>query len=80
MHPILNIADAESRPVTNGDIFEARLAPLAERLGGRDIGANVTTVPPARPRFHCIIITEMRSISSSSPAPGYYGWAQLPMP
>jgi hypothetical protein len=33
MHPILNIADAESRPITNGDVFEARLAPLAERLG-----------------------------------------------
>jgi uncharacterized cupin superfamily protein len=51
MHPILNIADAESRPITNGDVFEARLAPLAERLGGRDIGANVTTVPPGKAAF-----------------------------
>ena len=51
MHPILNIADAESRPITNGDVFEARLAPLAERVGGRDIGANVTTVPPGKAAF-----------------------------
>jgi hypothetical protein len=29
MHPILNIADAESRPVTNRDVFEARLPSLA---------------------------------------------------
>src|ERR1700730_10413650 len=51
MHPILNIADAESRPITNGDVFEARLAPLAERLGGVRIGANVTTVPPGKAAF-----------------------------
>ena len=51
MPPILNIADAESRSVTNGDMFEARLAPLAERVGGRNIGANVTTVPPRKAAF-----------------------------
>src|SRR5947208_15058499 len=51
MPPMLNIAEAESRQITNGDIFEARLAPLAERLGGRAIAANVTTVPPGKAAF-----------------------------
>jgi uncharacterized cupin superfamily protein len=51
MKPILNIKDAESRHVTNGDVFDARVAPLAERLGGARIGANVTTVLPGKAAF-----------------------------
>ncbi|HEV8679021.1 MAG TPA: cupin domain-containing protein [Stellaceae bacterium] len=51
MKPILNIRDAESRQVTNGDAFEARVAPLAERLGGARIGANVTTVSPGKAAY-----------------------------
>src|SRR3979409_2546958 len=51
VNPIHNLDRAENRPVPNSDISEARLAPLAERLGGRDIGANVTTVPPGKAAF-----------------------------
>jgi uncharacterized cupin superfamily protein len=51
MKPILNIKDAESRHITNGNVFEARVAPLAERLGGARIGANVTTVPPGKAAY-----------------------------
>ena len=54
MKPILNIADApQGRHVTHGDFFEARLRPLAEKLGGKTIGANLTTVPPGKAAFPC---------------------------
>jgi uncharacterized cupin superfamily protein len=52
MKPILNIADAaQSRSMANGDYFEVKMAPLAELIGGKKIGANVTTVPPGKAAF-----------------------------
>jgi uncharacterized cupin superfamily protein len=52
MKPILNIADAaQSRALANGDFFDVKMAPLAELIGGKKIGANVTTVPPGKAAF-----------------------------
>jgi uncharacterized cupin superfamily protein len=52
MKPIINIEEApEGRHVSHGDVFEARLRPLAEKIGGRTIGANLTTVPPGKAAF-----------------------------
>lgn len=52
MKPIINIADAaQTRSLANGDCYEVQMAPLAELVGGRKIGANVTTVPPGKAAF-----------------------------
>jgi len=55
MKPVLNIADAvangDARELSHGDTFQARLSPLSAPIGGVQIGANVTTVPPGRAAF-----------------------------
>jgi uncharacterized cupin superfamily protein len=49
--PILNAADAEATTVEHGEVFWARITPLAERLGATQIGANVTAVPPGKAAY-----------------------------
>lgn len=51
MKPVLNIADTTVREIAHGDRFEARMGPLSLPLGGVQIGANVTTVPPGKAAF-----------------------------
>lgn len=55
MKPIINIADAMADPggreLNHGDRFQAHLGPLSTPIGGVQIGANVTTVPPGRAAF-----------------------------
>ena len=52
MKPLINIAEAErSYHLSNGTYFEAHMAPLAEKVGGRAMGANLTTVPPGKAAF-----------------------------
>lgn len=55
MKPILNISDAvadgDARELSHGNSFQARLAPLSAPIGGVQIGANVTTVPPGKAAF-----------------------------
>jgi uncharacterized cupin superfamily protein len=52
MKPIINIYDAElGYQLQHGDQFEVRAAPLAEKVGARMIGANLTTVPPGKAAF-----------------------------
>lgn len=52
MKRVLNIDDAAvSRTLAHGDAFDVRMAPLAELLGARQIGANVTRVPPGKAAF-----------------------------
>jgi antitoxin (DNA-binding transcriptional repressor) of toxin-antitoxin stability system len=45
---ILNVDDGESIEVAHGGLFEARVTPLAEKLGARLIGANVTAIPAGK--------------------------------
>jgi mannose-6-phosphate isomerase-like protein (cupin superfamily) len=49
--PILNVADAAVESGLHGDHFEYSVRPLAEAIGGKAIGANVTTVPPGKAAF-----------------------------
>jgi uncharacterized cupin superfamily protein len=50
--PILHIDDLEfTRDTRHGDKFEAKLAPVAQRLGARKLGYNVTTVAPGKRAF-----------------------------
>ncbi|MGH8461274.1 MAG: cupin domain-containing protein [Stenotrophobium sp.] len=52
MKPIINIADASrSYTLKHGERFEMSGAPLAELLGAKMIGANLTTVPPGKAAF-----------------------------
>lgn len=52
MKPLINVFDA---PVTDarehGDVFAVRMAQLAAGLGARDLGANLTRVPPGKAAF-----------------------------
>lgn len=51
MNPILNVVDAPTDHLENGEHFECYMAELAEPLGARSIGANVTRVPPGKAAF-----------------------------
>ncbi len=52
VHPILNLADLEyERTIEHGDRFEARLAPVGERIGANKLAYNVTAVPPGKRAF-----------------------------
>ncbi|BAC91335.1 cupin domain-containing protein [Gloeobacter violaceus] len=51
MKPILNVADAPIRRLESGEHFECRMAQLANPLGAKSIGANVTHVPPGKAAF-----------------------------
>ncbi len=50
--PIVNLSDLEfTRELRHGDKFEARIAPVAARIGGRKLGYNVTSVAPGKRAF-----------------------------
>lgn len=52
MNPVVHIDDLQySRDLKHGDRFEARLAPVAPRIGARKLGYNVTAVPPGKRAF-----------------------------
>lgn len=58
-HPILNIADVELQPrpaafAATGaaaERYDARMGPIAARLGAQKLGYNVTAVPPGKRAF-----------------------------
>jgi uncharacterized cupin superfamily protein len=49
--PVLNLAEAQVHSGSSGTHFEYSMAELAEGLGARSIGANVTRVPPGKAAF-----------------------------
>ncbi len=49
--PVLNLADAQVHSGSSGANFEYSMAEVAEGLGARSIGANVTRVPPGKAAF-----------------------------
>ncbi len=49
--PVLNLADAHVHSGSSGAHFEYSMAELAEGLGARSIGANVTRVPAGKAAF-----------------------------
>jgi uncharacterized cupin superfamily protein len=50
--PIVNLDQLEfDRDTRHGERFEARLAPVALKLGARQLGYNVTAVPPGKRAF-----------------------------
>jgi uncharacterized cupin superfamily protein len=59
MKRIVNIADVELRPRPAGfaatgaaaERYEARMAPVAQQVGARKLGYNVTAVPPGKRAF-----------------------------
>jgi uncharacterized cupin superfamily protein len=48
---ILNAADGERMTVERGGLFEARVTPLAEKLGARLIGSNITAIPAGKAAY-----------------------------
>jgi len=48
---ILNVRDGETLRVEHGSLFEARVTPLAEKLGARLIGTNVTAIPAGKAAY-----------------------------
>jgi uncharacterized cupin superfamily protein len=48
---ILNIRDGETLRVEHGSMFEARVTPLAEKLGARLIGTNITAIPAGKAAY-----------------------------
>ena len=50
--PIINLDQLEfSRDLRHGERFEAKLAPVAPKLGARKLGYNVTSVAPGKRAF-----------------------------
>ena len=49
--PVLNVADAQIHAGGSGTHFEYSMAEVAEGLGARSIGANVTRVPVGKAAF-----------------------------
>jgi uncharacterized cupin superfamily protein len=49
--PVLNVADAQIHAGKSGSHFEYSMAEVAEGLGARSIGANVTRVPSGKAAF-----------------------------
>ena len=50
--PIVNLDQLQfSRELRHGDRFEAKLAPVAPKLGARKLGYNVTAVAPGKRAF-----------------------------
>ena len=49
--PIINLAEAETQSGGSGAHFSYAVSALAQPLGARRIGANVTRVPPGRAAF-----------------------------
>ena len=53
--PIVNLDELAYVAQSHGDRFEARLGPIAARLGARMLGARITVLPPGKRAFpfHC---------------------------
>jgi uncharacterized cupin superfamily protein len=51
IRPILNVMDAPIDSGRSGAYFEYSMAELADGLGARSIGANLTRVPPGKAAF-----------------------------
>jgi uncharacterized cupin superfamily protein len=51
MKPILNVAAAAEISLASGTRFEARMRRLAQPLGAKRIGSNLTRVPPGKAAF-----------------------------
>jgi uncharacterized cupin superfamily protein len=53
--PILNLDELSFIDQVHGERFEARLAPIAARLGAKRLGARLTVLPPGKRAFpyHC---------------------------
>ena len=49
--PILNVKDARVDSGSSGAHFQYSMAELADGLGARSIGTNVTCVPPGKAAF-----------------------------
>lgn len=50
--PLIHIDDLQfAWDLKHGDRFEAKLAPVAPRIGARKLGYNVTVVPPGKRAF-----------------------------
>ncbi len=58
--PILNVSEVEYSTWGNGGAFEAKLGPVAERLGARKLGYRVVVLPPGKKAwpFHLHRINE----------------------
>lgn len=52
-HPIINLADLAFHPTTHGERYEARLGPIAPRIGAQKLGYNLTVLPPGKRAFPC---------------------------
>lgn len=54
-HPIVNVDELSYREQVRGRRFDARLAPVAARIGLGKLGCRMTVVPPGRCAwpFHC---------------------------
>jgi uncharacterized cupin superfamily protein len=48
MRPILNLADAEFDDVEDNGRYTSRRATLGARIGARDLGYNLTELPPGK--------------------------------
>jgi uncharacterized cupin superfamily protein len=48
---ILNARGGDTLRVAHGSLFEARVTPLAEKLGARLIGSNVTAIAPGKAAY-----------------------------
>lgn len=48
MKPVVNIDDVELVEHSAGDVFAERYAPLSDVIGARQLGYNLTIVPPGK--------------------------------
>lgn len=51
MKPIMNVADAPTSSDASGERFGHSMTELARELGAKEIGANITRVPPGKAAF-----------------------------
>jgi uncharacterized cupin superfamily protein len=50
--PVVHIDELEfTRDLRHGEKFEAKMAPVAPRVGARKLGYNITVVPPGKRAF-----------------------------
>lgn len=49
--PLINIDALEFSPLKHQEIFEAHIGPMAQHIGGRHLGCNLTIVPPGKKAF-----------------------------
>lgn len=49
--PIINADELEFRTQTHGERFEARIGAIGRRIGARQLGYNITVLPPGKRGF-----------------------------